>query len=1159
MAKLRKSYSNYTLRKKRQLTSKGSIYERDWMTVSELDGFAPGTLPVYASGNFKMVVNNDRPGKKKYGFGNWALNDKGSEEWTLNLIKEEELKITNNLIKPNYTSILDFAYYGSAVELVKGSVNGIINWYPGEIYTTTNKLRYFDRTLDRFVEITGTTENPFMIDVYSPYVNPNRVINPLRYMYLSWNKYEAIHDDGTVLPIIAWFPGQIIPNECYENGDFVFRDAKIVVEDCSGYTPEEVCEEPNLVGRLLTDDMLEIPMGNGATHYCPKMQLVHRDVHEYNNPDKNIYGELVDENTAIIPMGNDSEFYNRRLLIVTKDSTAAGRVDVSGDTTTMVYGDPTGSTAGEKTELIPFVELCPIPPVDPNNCAAIVFNGIWVNGQVYMISETPGWHIRPKEKYIDEAFDAFDDFQKVLLDRDTKPKYKARFYTPRETDRGTIIYEKAYTWPTLTGQWNLDFTSETYESYLNGLLYIASYYDEIRSDNIWRSYTHESIKNFDWTTPRDTYVPEIDGHLIDTDRIEAILKVAGRQFDDLKRYIENIKFCVNVSYDSRNNMPDQNMAKFLEMMGWEVKNVSPINDNSLVQIEEYGGRDVKTRPEDANIEFLKRMILNSRNILSMKGTRAGIEAMYSMFGIFDMKYQEKYQGQPIGFEIYEYDAMVNSYIANEDNGINESDYKKVMDMNSEKDGYQNQFEKTGNLFCGLMAENKFILDDVEYLVPWYDIDELYDGYPYYQMYGGWGKRDHKKIIVSFAKNIAEITSDNEFSIYDETVKNIKVVESFTDLNKTPIGFLAEGDIYYVLNVYDGYPNGNCEDSNDSHYVFLTGDTSNWDGTVVNYNESLFWCVINNSEFEGTTANNWYTKKILYLESLVDDSAGNNPHYGKFLYDDGREYFEYYKKLFKGAYDNDLFESYRDRIAGQNARIHYDNRFRTAKMSDLKDKSTDENYGLANIGFDVQPDLVVDNSKVWYFLLYDNGLYSTTPHSYTGSMLGKRPFGSHESFASHEIGTAEFPLVSEAVTNAYNRPICRQCQDTRITFKREDNLNIPQTVKNYQSEGPDEVWSYAVINTKNIKIVYTLPWEMEDYVTNVVEFYVKQLIPSTVITEFVWNPNGEFGPRPRPNPVYASINLSPSFQRIRSFETEADIDIDSVNVADPDIREHTSFF
>ena len=1153
MAKLRKSYSNYTLRKKRQLTSKGSIYERDWMTVSEMDGFAPGTLPVYASGNFKMVVNNDRPGKKKYGFGNWVLNDKGSEEWTLSLIKEEELKITSNLIKPNYTSILDFAYYGSAVELVKGSINGIINWYPGEIYTTTNKLRYFDKTFDDYVEITGVTENPFMIDVYSPYVNPNRVINPLRYMYLSWNKYEAIHDDGTVLPIIAWFPGQIIPNECYENGDFVFRDAKIVVEDCSGYTPEEVCEEPNLVGRLLTDDMLEIPMGNGATHYCPKMQLVHRDVHEYNNPYKNIYGELVDENTAIIPMGNDSEFYNRRLLIVTKDSTAADRVEhPSENETKMVYD-------GEKTELIPFVELCPIPPVDPDNCTAIVFNGIWVNGQVYMISETPGWHIRPKEKYIDEAFEAFDDFQKVLLDRETKPKYKAKFYTPRDTDRGSIIYEKVYVWPTLSGRWNLDFTSETYESYLNGLLYIANYYDETRSDNIWRSYTHESIKNFDWTTPRDTYVPEIDGHLIDTDRIEAILKVSGRQFDDLKRYIENIKFTVNVSYDTRNNMPDQNMAKFLEMMGWEVKNVSPINDNSLVHVEEYGGKDLKVRPEDANIEFLKRMILNSRNILSKKGTRAGIETMYSMFGIFDMKYQEKYQGQPIGFEIVEYDAMVNSYITNESNGINESDYQKVMSMNEEKDGYQSQFERTGSLFCGLMAENKFNLDEVEYLVPWYDIDELYDGNPYYQMYGGWGKRDHKKIMVSFAKDVAELVSDDEFSIYDETVKNIKVVESFTDLNKTPIGFLEEGDIYYVINVFDGYPNGGCEESNDSHYVFLTGDTSNWSGTVVSYSDNLFWCVINNSEFEGPTVTSWYAKKILYLESLVDDSKGNNPHYGKKGYDDGKEYFEYYKKLFKGAYDNDLFEAYRDRIAGQNARIHYDNRFRTAKMGDLKDKSTDENYGLAEVGFDLQSDLVVDNSKVWYFLLYDNGLYSSTPHSYTGSMVGKRPFGSHESFASHEIGTSDFPLVSEAVENAYNRPICRSCTDRQIPYKSEQSLNIPDTIKDYQPEGPDEVWSYSVINTKNIKIIYTLPWEMEDYVTNVVEFYVKQLIPSTVITEFVWNPNGEFGPRPTPKPIYASINLSPSFQRLRSFETETEIDMETVNVSDPDIREHTSFF
>lgn len=1147
MPKLVKSYSNYTLRKKRQLTSKGSLYERDWMTVSELDGFAPGTLPVYASGNFKMVVNGDRRGKKRYSFSNWVLNDKGSEEWTLGLINEQELKITSDLVKPNYSSILDFAYYGSAVELIRGTVNDIIKWYPGELYTTNRKLRYYDSQRGEFVEVSGVVENPFQIDVSSSYVNKDRVENPLRYMYLSWDKYELVHDDGTKQEILAWFPGRTYPSDCYENGDFVFKDARFVTDDCSGNTGTEMCEERERpdgttepgatrpVGYLINNEMLAIPMGIDSAHYCPKYQIIHKDVCEYNNPNKNILGELINEDELVIPMGNDSELYNRRLLVVNK-----GTCDYDG----------------EKNELIPFVELDPKPPVNLDDCASIVIHGIYVNGKVYMISETPGWHIKLKDEYIDDAFNSFDEFEKVLLDRETKPKYKAVLYTPKETNEGVVIHEIAYVWPTLSGGWNLDFESVTYETYLNGLLFIANYYDEIRCDNIWRSYTHESIKNFDWTTPRDTYVPEIDGDLIDTERMSAMMRVAGRQFDELKRYIENIKFTVNVSYDSKNNMPDAAMAKFLEMMGWEVKNVSPINDNSLVQVDEYAGRSVKTRPEDANKEFLKRMILNSRNILSKKGTRAGIEAMYSMFGLNDIKYQETYQGTPIGFEIIEYDGFVNSYIVNDGDGVHESDYEKIVNMNSEKTGYNKQFEETASVFCGLFAENKFLLDDVEYLVPWYDMDEVYDGNPYFQMYGGWGRRRYMKTQVQFAPNVAEIESDSAFTIYDETVKNVKVVENFDELNKTPIGFLNEGDIYYVLNVAGAYPNGDCDEIDDSHYVFFTGDTSNWSGTKVDYSEEYSWCVVNNAEFSGDTVSTWYAKKILYMESIHDNSMGNNPHFGKIPYDSGKAYFEYYKKLFKGAYDNDLFAEYRDKIKTQNARIHYDNKFRTMKLSDLVDKSTDEEYGLENIGFDVQENLTPDNSKVWYFLLYDNGLYSSTPSLYTGSMLGKRLMGSDASFKDNEIGPQDFPLKSEKVENAWNRPICLNCTERRMRYKKEETLDIPQTVQDYQPEGPDEVWSYSVINTKNVKIIYHLPWELEDYVTNIVEFYVKQLIPSTVITEFVWNPDGEFGERPKSKVPYASVSLSPSYQRIRSYEGTADIDINSVNVDDIEI-EHES--
>ena len=126
---------------------------------------------------------------------------------------------------------------------------------------------------------------------------------------------------------------------------------------------------------------------------------------------------------------------------------------------------------------------------------------------------------------------------------------------------------------------------------------------------------------------------------------------------------------------------------------------------------------------------------------------------------------------------------------------------------------------------------------------------------------------------------------------------------------------------------------------------------------------------------------------------------------------------------------------------------------------------------------------------------------------------------------------------------WNKPI----QDTASTITQEVmTLDIPGSIM--ESTGrEDQHYSngYAVINTKNIRITYHLPWELEDYVTDVVEFYVKQVIPSTVITEFVWDYTD--GERPPQTAKYASIKLTPSFQNIGGNETEADIDIHAYGV------------
>ena len=46
-------------------------------------------------------------------------------------------------LKPNYTSIKDFACYGSAVKLVQGTVNGVITDFPAEMYLSNEQITFY--------------------------------------------------------------------------------------------------------------------------------------------------------------------------------------------------------------------------------------------------------------------------------------------------------------------------------------------------------------------------------------------------------------------------------------------------------------------------------------------------------------------------------------------------------------------------------------------------------------------------------------------------------------------------------------------------------------------------------------------------------------------------------------------------------------------------------------------------------------------------------------------------------------------------------------------------------------------------------------------------------------------------------------------------------
>ena len=105
--------SNYTIRSRHQLTSGGVVYERDFMTTTNLGAWDSGSIP-YGESNFRMLYRRAENVRRKSYHGTWL---KPSEDcnpvgdyWTISCTtKTGVTEETSIKLKPNYHSLLDFA------------------------------------------------------------------------------------------------------------------------------------------------------------------------------------------------------------------------------------------------------------------------------------------------------------------------------------------------------------------------------------------------------------------------------------------------------------------------------------------------------------------------------------------------------------------------------------------------------------------------------------------------------------------------------------------------------------------------------------------------------------------------------------------------------------------------------------------------------------------------------------------------------------------------------------------------------------------------------------------------------------------------------------------------------------------------------------------
>jgi hypothetical protein len=302
-----------------------------------------------------------------------------------------------------------------------------------------------------------------------------------------------------------------------------------------------------------------------------------------------------------------------------------------------------------------------------------------VTGNTYLI--------RPNEAKRDSFFDTLDDFESVLLNRYSVPKYRSYFNLPVEGTNGISFEYKSFTWPTSDG-YDIDIESSSYTSFLSELVDATNFIDEIYCDNIYRMLTHDTIKNLDQTYEREIDEIKLDEIVVGGTKIQKVLRLYGRSYDEIKKYIEGISFVNTITYDNKDNLPIDYFDGKLNTNGWDTFTLmSTIDKSAITSSSLYEGNSRYYSTDDVNTELLRRMIINSKYIFRSKGTKKSIRKMFGLLG-----FEEDW------YEIREYTQLIDNLISGNTletiAALNYEVYPESYSTSDGKDDFSYSFDET---------------------------------------------------------------------------------------------------------------------------------------------------------------------------------------------------------------------------------------------------------------------------------------------------------------------------------------------------------------------------------------------------------------------------------------------------------------------------------
>lgn len=867
------------MRSQRQHTDLGTLLERDWVTTNGLNvlRFGSGRKIWYNSGSFVFTTANIPSYHKKHKLSTetteWKWDDCESSDSTVNTVMPTF----------NTTDMRDYAYYGSCAELIRATIEDIISDFPGRLTSTSERIIMNGESVNDWYGDSHPTKDSIPASEEDiSYDNLND-----EYYYFKggkWHNAEKVDCDRDVLDKAT---------EALVNSIYYVKNDNAVKILASKKVKEKVLFYLENYGNA-TNKFAPYYVHNELMYYVYNYQLYNDNKecfvktneipsslingYSLNNPfNIDLHHKKVTLGTydnAMRFMSNSWNKYCIKVKRLKEDGTDCGcQNDEIDDKYCLLVGDVVGYKIEDKDESSCKSEnegrLLKIITFETNNREInfIKVYGYYFNGAITYVYKPSQYGetiiIQPQQAYIDEYFNNLTGFKKQLLRQDTKPLYMNNFITPTEYNFVWYYPVKPYIWP--SNDYCVDINSSAFTSFVSKLYDIGQNFDDMWSDNLYRSMTHESIKNFDWSYSREYYEGDEQDNVDGGERLQKIIRVFGRVFDDIKVYMDTLKSIPNITYDKYKNAPEALLSDNNDVSGFDVKSTidssydldTNIDSEFLDNVKKkdswtsLDGKYVIHSPlskwyptrnstdiysDIADNEFMRRLVLSSKRIMQTKGTQESIEMIFGMFGFGDNDFtiteEAYYTERPIRS-----DECLDGAIDGEPDyeGVNWSntkgvDWKEITsskkgdlaeEINSAKDLEKLYFYDGDALSGTPMREVSLGRKNNIYLVPYYDSTQLYDDNLIYQGKGGWGK---------MIKNNDSDPLDDSLD-YQETLSYLHVVGTVGELLTINPNVVDDNDIYYVASLsdyteFDENPPMDIENDVTMSHYFILLDSAN---------------------------------------------------------------------------------------------------------------------------------------------------------------------------------------------------------------------------------------------------------------------------------------------------------------------------------------------